>query len=157
MIPHIKLALYDFDGVMTDNTALMDERGSEYVKVNRSDGLAVKLISELGIDQIIVSTEANPIVSKRAEKLKISCFQDVTDKTKAVKEITCKNGVKLEETVFIGNDINDLGAMNLCGYALCPKDARDEIKAICHKILPSLGGHGVIRDFYDFLKKEQKF
>ena len=53
----IKLIVYDFDGVMTDNCALVDEKGNELVKVNRSDGLAISKIKEKGIKQIILSTE----------------------------------------------------------------------------------------------------
>ena len=32
---------YDFDGVMTDNSVLVDEDGKESIRVNRSDGLAI--------------------------------------------------------------------------------------------------------------------
>ena len=53
----INLIVYDFDGVMTDNCALVDEKGNELVKVNRSDGLAISKIKEKGIKQIILSTE----------------------------------------------------------------------------------------------------
>ena len=42
----INLIVYDFDGVMTDNCALVDEKGNELVKVNRSDGLAISKIKE---------------------------------------------------------------------------------------------------------------
>jgi 3-deoxy-D-manno-octulosonate 8-phosphate phosphatase KdsC-like HAD superfamily phosphatase len=37
----IKLIVYDFDGVMTDNKAYIDQDGNEMVQVNRADGLGV--------------------------------------------------------------------------------------------------------------------
>ena len=55
----IKLLVYDFDGVMTDNKVIVDENGKESVVCNRSDGLAIKLIKEMGIAQLIMSTERN--------------------------------------------------------------------------------------------------
>ena len=57
----------------------------------------------------------------------------------------------LENVAFIGNDVNDKEAMMAVGYPLCPNDAYKEIKDISIKILPSNGGDGVIRDFFDFL------
>ena len=67
----IKLLVYDFDGVMTDNTAFVSENGIEMVRVNRSDGLAVQQLARQGFKQLILSTEANPVVTTRAQKLNI--------------------------------------------------------------------------------------
>ena len=66
---NIQLIVYDFDGVMTDNSVIINEHGQESVKVNRADGLAVSIIKKMNIKQIIFSTEPNSVVSKRAEKL----------------------------------------------------------------------------------------
>ena len=63
----IKLIIYDFDGVMTDNRVYINQNGDEIVKVNRADGLGISEIKKLGIEQIIISTEKNPIVSTRAK------------------------------------------------------------------------------------------
>jgi 3-deoxy-D-manno-octulosonate 8-phosphate phosphatase (KDO 8-P phosphatase) len=45
----IKLLVYDFDGVMTDNKLYVDLNGNEMVLVNRADGLGVSEIRKLGI------------------------------------------------------------------------------------------------------------
>lgn len=148
---NIKLAIYDFDGVMTDNTAMIDSHGNEFVKVNRSDGLGINMIRDLGIEQIIVSTERNNVVIKRAQKLNIPCFNDITNKLNEIKAQALSRNVDLENVAFIGNDVNDKEAMMAVGYPLCPNDAYKEIKDISIKILPSNGGDGVIRDFFDFL------
>ena len=57
----IKLVAYDFDGVMTDNKVYVDQDGKEIVQVNRGDGLGISEIKKLGIEQIIISTEQNPV------------------------------------------------------------------------------------------------
>lgn len=151
---NIKLVFYDFDGVMTDNKAYLSENGDESVKINRSDGLGVSLISNLGIKQIILSTEKNRIVKKRANKLKIGCFSNLKDKASKAREITKKLKIDLEDCCFIGNDLNDLEIMKLVGMAICPADAAKEIKQISKLILKSSGGEGVIREFFDHINKK---
>ena len=37
----IKLLVYDFDGVMTDNKVFVDQYGNEMVQVSRADGLGI--------------------------------------------------------------------------------------------------------------------
>ena len=149
----IKLVFYDFDGVMTDNKAYLNENGDESVKINRSDGLGVNMISDLGIKQIILSTEKNKIVKKRASKLKIDCFNNLKDKASKAKEISKKLKIDLKDCCFIGNDLNDLEVMKLVGIAICPADASEEIKKISNLVLKSSGGDGVIREFFDHLNK----
>lgn len=151
----IKLAFYDFDGVMTDNKAYLNEKGEESVKINRSDGLAINLISSLGIKQIILSTEKSIIVEKRARKLKIDCFSNLKDKASKAEEISKKLKIDLQNCCFIGNDLNDLEVMQLVGIAICPADAAKEIKKISNLVLKSSGGDGVIRELLDHIYKEK--
>ena len=81
----IDIIIYDFDGVMTNNKVYVDQNGNETVQVNRADGLGISEIKKLGIEQIIISTEKNPVVVKRAEKLGISCMQGIENKKAALK------------------------------------------------------------------------
>ena len=80
----IQLIVYDFDGVMTDNRVYVDQDGREMVRVNRADGLGISGIKKIGIQQIIISTEKNPVVSTRAKKLGIPCLQGIDNKKKAL-------------------------------------------------------------------------
>ena len=148
---NIKLIIYDFDGVMTDNRVFIDEDGREAVLVNRSDGMAVSLIREMGIEQIIISTETNPVVSKRAAKLQIACLQSQQDKKLAVKQYLQQKGFIKSEVVYIGNDLNDKEAMLEVGWPIAPFDAHEEIKKISKIVLKTKGGYGVIREFLDKL------
>ena len=76
----IKLLVYDFDGVMKNNKAFVDQHGNEMVQVNRADGLGIFEIKKLGFEQIIFSTGNNPVVTMRAKKLGIPCIQGIEDK-----------------------------------------------------------------------------
>jgi len=149
----IKLIVYDFDGVMTNNKVYVDQNGKEMVQVNRSDGLGVSEIKKLGIHQIIISTEKNEIVKVRANKLGLHCIHGVDDKKTALIEFCEKNKIKFDTICYVGNDINDLDAMLICGFRFCPSDAYEDIKKISTHILKTKGGNGVIREILDQIKE----
>ena len=150
----IKLIIYDFDGVMTNNKVYVDQNGKEMVQVNRGDGLGVSEIKKLGIKQIIISTEANPVVSKRAKKLGISCLQGIDNKKDALKEYCQENNYDLQNVAFVGNDLNDKEVMGIAGITFCPSDAHESIKTISDFTFKATGGNGVIRELFDILKGE---
>ena len=147
------LIVYDFDGVMTNNKVYLDQDGREMVEVNRADGLGIRELSEKGVEQVIISSEQNPIVSVRANKLSIDCFQGVNDKLTVLLEYTRKKGINLEKVAYIGNDINDQKVMEAVGMALCPSDAHHSIKKISKHILKTKGGDGVVREVFEYFIK----
>ncbi len=145
---------YDCDGVLTDNRVLTDEHGVEAVFFNRSDGLAIAEFRHLSIHQAIISTETNPVVARRAEKLQISVIHKLDtshiDKGTVLEKYCAENGISLQHTIFIGNDLNDLPALKLVGYPCCPADAEMEVRAFCESqngwISTKPGGYGVVRE-----------
>lgn len=152
----LKLIIYDFDGVMTDNRAICFEDGREAVIVNRSDGLAVGLIREMGIKQIIISTELNPVVSARARKLKIPVYQGAGNKKKIIERYLKDNKIDKEFVAFVGNDINDIQAMKFVGWPVSPQDACDDIKKVSRIVLTTRGGYGVVRELWEKIRKENE-
>ena len=152
---NIKLIVYDFDGVMTDNKVYIDQNGLEMVQVNRADGLGVLEIKKLGIVQIIISTEKNPVVSARAKKLGIFCFQGIDNKKIALIDFCKENDISLKNVAFVGNDINDKEVMETVGLTFCPADAHGSIKDISDYVLKTKGGNGVIRELFDLITREK--
>jgi len=152
----ISLIVYDFDGVITDNKVIVNENGNESVTVSRGDGTGVKMIREdLKIKQVIISTEKNQVVSKRAEKLRIDFLQGVDDKQIVLENYCTKHNISLKNVLFIGNDLNDYDAMKICGFSACPMDAESEIRDFVDLIIPVNGGCGVIRELYRLLAKTE--
>lgn len=141
----IKLLIYDCDGVLTDNRVIVSETGEESAIFHRGDGMGVQLLREAGLDQMIVSTEVNPIVEYRARKLKIDVLHAVLDKRQAVTDFCGQKNISLREVMFIGNDVNDLAVMKAVGLCGCPRDAEPEVLAASHWISEKNGGCGVIR------------
>lgn len=152
----IDLIAYDFDGVMTDNRVLILQDGTEAVFANRADGLAINMIKEMGIKQVIISTETNPVVNARAEKIKIPCIQSVGNKLEVLKKYLSDNNIDKNKVVFIGNDINDIDAMSYVGIPVAPADAYPDVKKIAKITLKTKGGYGVAREFFDLIKGGSK-
>ena len=152
-LSRIRVLFYDFDGVMTDNRVMVDQNGVESVFVNRSDGLAVSRLKKAGYTQVIVSTETNPVVERRAEKLKIPVIHGVDDKGEIIRRYLAENGIRKEESLFIGNDLNDLPAFEAAGLCACPADAYDAAKQAADFVFRTKGGAGVIRELMDLLQE----
>lgn len=143
---NIKLIASDFDGVMTDNRVLMDENGKESVYVSRADGQAVHMLKAMGVDLIIISTEVNGVVRKRAEKLHVKCIQSVVNKKECLEQYCREKNIVLSDVAYVGNDINDLEVMQIAGIKIVPQDAYKEVKDIADFVTDVQGGHGVIRE-----------
>jgi 3-deoxy-D-manno-octulosonate 8-phosphate phosphatase (KDO 8-P phosphatase) len=151
----IELIVYDFDGVMTNNTFMLREDGMESVIVNRSDGLAVEILKSKGIPQLILSKEHNKIVRTRAAKLGIPVLQGIDDKKTVLLEYCKRNAVDLKNIVYIGNDLNDAPVMNVVGFPIAPQDAYPEAKKAAKFIIATHGGGGVIRELLNIIRFEE--
>lgn len=149
----IDCIVYDFDGVMTDNRAIICSDGSEGVIVNRRDGLAIASMKKIGIPQIIISTEKNSVVKQRAAKLCIDAITDCNDKKTALINYCAYNHYNLNRVVYVGNDLNDLEAMSIVGFPVCPADAHPDILDISVFITGSKGGDGVAAELFKYIGK----
>ncbi|MBD3422609.1 MAG: HAD hydrolase family protein [Chitinivibrionales bacterium] len=136
----------DFDGVLTDNRVLVFENGQEAVLCNRSDGLAISMLKKAGIQVMVISTERNAVVKQRCKKIGIDCINSVEDKASEIAKYAKEHNFDLRKCIFVGNDINDIGAMKLVGKAICVSDAYAEVKKISDIVLDTRGGYGAIRE-----------
>lgn len=143
----IKAVAYDFDGVLTPNTVIVNEEGLESVAVSRGDGFGVGMLKKLGIFQAIISLESNKVVQARGSKLGIETFNGVEDKLSAVRIWAASISVSLDQIAFIGNDLNDLEVMQHVGLSVAVADAEPEVLGAADLVLRSSGGSGAIREF----------
>lgn len=139
----------DFDGVLTDNRVWTDADGREMVACHRGDGLAFDVLRAMSMKVFILSTETNPVVARRAQKLCVPCLQSIGCKAKALRELSAEHQFSLGHTLFIGNDLNDLAAMDLCGYRACPADAHPVVRSRAHVVTGAVGGNGVVRELVE--------
>jgi 3-deoxy-D-manno-octulosonate 8-phosphate phosphatase (KDO 8-P phosphatase) len=148
-VQDIDVFIFDFDGVLTNNLVYLNKNGEEFVSCNRLDGLGFDAIKMLNKPVYILSTEKNLVVTARAKKLNIPVLQGVVNKAECILELSRSEGFKLEKILYVGNDLNDFHAMQLCGYSACPKDSHKKIKSSAKIILNTNGGYGVVRELLE--------
>ena len=156
LLERVRFAVFDFDGVFTDNRVWVNERGEEAVAFSRSDGLGLRRLDEVGVQYLIVSTEPNPIVGARAVKLNADCVQGVDDKLAVVFERTELLGVPLEQTAYVGNDVNDAECLRAVGCPVVPADAWPEVRSLARWVLSRPGGAGCVREFCNGVWEAQR-
>jgi 3-deoxy-D-manno-octulosonate 8-phosphate phosphatase (KDO 8-P phosphatase) len=145
----IKAVVFDFDGVLTNNLVTLDQNGNESVTCSRSDGLAFDVFRKLQKSVYILSTETNPVVTVRANKLKVEVLQGINNKADTIRKLADKEGFDLKNILYVGNDLNDYHAMQLCGYTACPADSHKMIKSIATIVLKTKGGYGIARELLE--------
>ena len=141
--------VFDFDGVLTNNRVCLDQEGKELVCCSRADGLAFDVLRKLQKPTYILSTEKNPVVAARANKLKIKVLQGVGNKLDVLTDLVSKEGFKMDRILYVGNDLNDFYAMKYCGYTACPSDSHELIKELSTIKLNLCGGEGVVRELLE--------
>lgn len=151
LLTSVRLIAFDFDGVFTDNTVYVTQEGVESVRCWRSDGLGLARLRSIGVQAFIISTEANPVVTARAQKLKLPCKQGVDDKAAEILA-TCKElQISPQQTMFVGNDINDIPAFQSIGIPVGVADAYPEIYPYVLYRTQRSGGFGAVREICDLV------
>jgi 3-deoxy-D-manno-octulosonate 8-phosphate phosphatase (KDO 8-P phosphatase) len=151
LLSDIELIAFDFDGVFTDNSVYVNQDGKESVKCWRGDGLGLDRLKKLGVKLCIISTEINPVVSMRANKLAIDCYQAVENKADILVSICDKHSISLKNTMFVGNDINDIPAFQIAGIPVGVADACKEIYSYVMFRTMNSGGAGAVREICDMV------
>ncbi len=147
----VKALFLDFDGVMTDNRVWTDQDGRETVAASRGDGFGIQQLVKAGIPVVVISKERNPVVAARCKKLGIPYRQGIDDKTDVLKREQAQLGVDPAETIFVGNDINDLPAFPLVGWGVAVADSHPDVLQKADFVLSKNGGHGAVREICDLI------
>jgi YrbI family 3-deoxy-D-manno-octulosonate 8-phosphate phosphatase len=148
----IKLVIFDFDGVFTDNRVIVFDDGREAVVCSREDGLGIIMLRErTKCRMLVLSKERNPVVAQRCRKLNVPCIQGIDDKLTELNKILKKMKLTLSETAYVGNDLNDIECMEAVGLPIAPADAHPAALAIARYITGKPGGRGAVREVCDLL------
>ena len=147
----VQAVVFDFDGVFTDNRLLVFQDGREAVLCDRGDGWGLDQLRKTGIPLLILSTEKNPVVQARADKLQIPCLHGVQDKGAALGQWLLEQGLDPMHIVYVGNDVNDLPCLEMVGFRVVVADAHPSVRAVADLLLEHPGGQGAIRELCDLL------
>jgi 3-deoxy-D-manno-octulosonate 8-phosphate phosphatase (KDO 8-P phosphatase) len=147
-----KVIFTDFDGCLTDDRVWLNQDGEEFVAANRKDGLAINRLKLLGIRVVITSTETNKVVTARATKLGVEALQSLSNKVEAIDNYLSNNQLTWEDSWYIGNDVNDLGAIRKARFSICPSDAIKVVKKEVDLKLNTKGGYGILSELVTLIE-----
>ena len=151
----IDAVVFDFDGVLTDNHVWVDERGEEVVRCDRGDGLGLARLRNAGVPVWVLSSETNTVVSARCRKLGVPVRQGLRDKGAALLALAEEQSFDLERMVYVGNDVNDLGCMDLVGFSVAVADAVAQVRERADWVLARAGGRGAVRELCERVLQER--
>jgi len=146
----------DFDGVHTDDRALVLQDGTEGVVVSRSDGAGVARLLAAGIPLLILSVEKNPVVAARAKKLGVEVLHGVGDKAAVLKTWLAEQRLDPARVAYVGNDLRDLDAMAMVGWPIAVGDAHPAVRQAARLVLTRSGGDGAVREVTDLVLRAQE-
>jgi 3-deoxy-D-manno-octulosonate 8-phosphate phosphatase (KDO 8-P phosphatase) len=142
----------DVDGTLTDGGLWWSATGDETKRFCFADVMGVSLGRRSGLRVALISGEDSPLVDRYAAKL---LLEDVTrgcrDKAAALRAFAERSGLRLDEICYMGDDVNDVPAMQIAGLAAAPADAHPEALAVASFISTRPGGNGAVRELVDAL------
>ena len=151
-LKYIKLVVLDFDGVLTDGGIYLDNKSQAFRRFDVKDGLGIKLLQKNGFKIAIISGSNSRIIDERAKSLGIKIVRKgISFKLQSLKDIQEDLNIKVEETIFLGDDINDLTVLPSVSLFIVPSDSHIGCKRKASYISKSMGGRGFIREIVDNL------
>ena len=147
LLRRLRLLVLDVDGTLTDGRLYYGAQGEALKAFDVRDGHGLRLLSMYtGMRLAVLTGRRADLVQARCSELSIHpVVGSARDKGRALRELCASVGVPLEETAFMGDDVNDLPALRLCALSACPSDAVAEVLRECSYIAPHQGGRGAVR------------
>jgi 3-deoxy-D-manno-octulosonate 8-phosphate phosphatase (KDO 8-P phosphatase) len=147
---NIRAIALDVDGVLTDGGVWWGAGGQEWKRFSYADIMGVSLGIKAGLVFALISGEDSPLVDRFAAKLGIPFIEkNCKDKAGALRRFSASVAIPLSSIAFMGDDVNDLGAMELCGFPAAPANAQPSIRQQASFVAQAAGGHGAVREFVD--------
>ncbi|MGM0441602.1 MAG: KdsC family phosphatase [Elusimicrobiota bacterium] len=156
----VEMLFMDVDGVLTDGSAFFIN-GISPKRWNVKDRMAVNLITSLKTEDIKVawiSGRLSKNLKKRAEELGVvEAHSNIKNKITLMRKICDRYNIKPENSLYIGDDLVDLGCMAAAGVSCCPEDAVAEVKERVDYIAGKPGGRGAVREIVEKVLKAKGY
>ena len=154
MLSELQLLILDVDGVLTDGGLWLDQNGEVQKRFDARDGLGLLLLKQNGIKLALVSGGSGGATEKRAQQLGIEyCLVEVKDKTSVVVALQTELVIAVENTCFLGDDLNDLVVRSKVGLLLSTCDGCRPLRRQADAVLTSKGGYGAVRELAERILK----
>ena len=145
----------DVDGVLTDGSFWWGPNGEEWKRFHFADIMGLSRARKAGLKLALISGEDSPLIDRLATKMHIEDVEkSCKDKARALQNIATRHNLALEEVCFMGDDVNDLPALEIAGLAAAPADAQPAIRVKCSFVARARGGNGAVRELIEMILAE---
>ncbi len=152
----VKLVIFDCDGVLSDGKIIYGlQNGMEKIELknfNAHDGMGLTLLHLADMIPAVITGRSSAALSQRCRDLRIKfVFQKVQNKLAKAEQLIEKLGLQWSQTVYMGDDWNDIPCMQKAALSACPADAPEEIRKLADLIVQHRGGEGAARDLIEHI------
>jgi 3-deoxy-D-manno-octulosonate 8-phosphate phosphatase (KDO 8-P phosphatase) len=148
----IRAVLFDVDGVLTAGHIIHSNAGDELKHFDVQDGFGITMLRLAGFKTGIITGRDVPLVAARAKELKLDFLSmGHFSKLEPFQEALIALDMEADEVAYMGDDILDLPILSRVGFAVAPANCRPELKAYVDLVTRARGGQGAVREFSDFL------
>lgn len=153
-LENIKWLVIDVDGTMTDAGIYYDEHGNELKKFCTKDAAGFFAAHQAGIEILVLTGRECAATTRRMTEMKVDYLvQDCKDKVDYLQSFMEEKHIARDQIGYLGDDLNDLSPMQLCGFVGCPVDACEEVKQRADYVSTVKGGYGAVRDIVEYMLK----
>lgn len=155
-LKQIRVVLLDVDGILTDGRIVLMADGSEIKSFHAHDGQGLMSVLHMGYEVALISSRASKVVAARAKELGINnVFQGVTDKLKTAKKFVEDHKYKLDECLYMGDDLQDLPLLRAAGFSATVPEAPEVVQECVDHVTRRGGGRGAVREVIELMLKIQ--
>jgi len=149
-----KLLILDVDGVLTDGSIILGNKGNEFKSFHVRDGHGIKMLIKAGIPVAVITGRDSKVVDRRAKELGITeVYQKSFNKIEAYTHIKNKFSLRDSEIAYIGDDIVDLPLIKRVGLSFAVADSPEEVKSHASAVTKNRGGRAAAREVTDLILK----
>ena len=152
-LQRIRAIAFDVDGVLTDGGVWWGPNDQEWKRFSFVDIMGVSLARRAGLILALISGENSPLVDRYATKMQIQhVCKGCRDKASALRDFAAAAQIDLSDVCYMGDDVNDIFAMEIAGFCACPSSAAAEILGYVRThgfVAKARGGCGAVREYID--------
>jgi YrbI family 3-deoxy-D-manno-octulosonate 8-phosphate phosphatase len=153
----LRLVVFDFDGVFTDDRVLAFQDGTEGIWCHRGDGYGIRALEGLGVKMLVISAEQNPVITARCKKLGLRCIQGCKRKADMLRREANCMGIPFSAIAYLGNDIDDIECLRLVGLPACVRGSCPDVVRAAALVTERRGGEGAVREFCEHIAEQIRY
>lgn len=151
----VKAFVFAIHGVCTDGRVWVSEQGEPWFVFHHRDRYALQQAVHHYPIALVGDSDMHGVAQWVGGPGITDILRQGDDRNSVLRDWMSGKGLVSADVLCMGSDVPDLGAMASAGFAACPADAADDVKAVAAYISHRNGGAGAVRDLIEKVMKLQ--